>query len=141
MPFERRLKQHEGTISRYQKIEHLRIAIALGQPLAYEKPQVAREWCFRIINRLILADHATQPTRQIAGPCFKRRIFQYFIRLHRQCRLRYGKPNEQSEYCNAAHVSTPPAQARAWPPVSVLRCAISCRTVTAYRQTSSPPRR
>src|SRR5579864_9216605 len=53
LPLEARLEQNELAIARDQEIYHLWIAVAGGEPLAYQDAQVARERRFRIVDRLV----------------------------------------------------------------------------------------
>ena len=80
--FEAGLQQHELAIARHQKIHHLRIAVAGGDPLAHQQPQIPRQRRFGIIDRLVLANHAAQFARQIPRPRFLGRIRHDLVGLH-----------------------------------------------------------
>ena len=79
MACERLWKQHEFTVSRHDIIKNLLIAIAIDQPLAHDKPQIAGKLGIGIVDRLVLADHAAQFRRQGPRPMFQGGIGQHLI--------------------------------------------------------------
>jgi hypothetical protein len=76
-------------VTRDQKLTDLCIAVAGLQALADEESQVTRQRRVRIVDRLVLADHATEFERKRAGARLKRGIAQHLVGQY--CRGRRGK--------------------------------------------------
>src|SRR6185312_16118433 len=103
MRLEPRLEQDELAIARDQEVEHLAITVAGGEPLPHQNAQVTRKRRFRIVDRLILANHAAYFARDFARARLQRRVFQHLVRLDRQRRQRRGKRNNRNEEPQEAH--------------------------------------
>src|SRR5205809_350305 len=101
MPVQPGLQQDELTIARYDEIDHLRVAIAGVEPFAHEQTQIARQRCLGIVDRLVLADHAAQFARDLAGASLERGIRKYLVYLDRMQRRRTEKHEHYQKKPNA----------------------------------------
>ena len=74
-------KQHELAVARDDEVAHRFVAVAGRQALAHEKPEIARQRRVRIVDRLVLADEASEARREMTRPRLERRIGQDLVRL------------------------------------------------------------
>ena len=81
---ERRPQQHELAIAADDEVMHARIGIASHEALAHEEPQVAGKRRVAIIDRLVLADEATQAGGDVACALLEPLVGQHFVGLHRK---------------------------------------------------------
>ena len=79
---EPRLEQDELAVARDQKIDHALVAVAGLQSLAHEDAQIARERRVRIVDRLVLADHAAQLLGEHTRARLERSVGQDLVGLH-----------------------------------------------------------
>src|SRR5262249_28539285 len=124
----------------HQEIQYLLIAITFGQAFANEQPKITGERSFRIIDRLVLADHAPQLSRQVARPSFQRRVVQYLIRLYCPRCSRDPEQEDQGDDRPAPHGPTPPEALPVLRPASEHRRGVVDRTMTAPRLSPSQRR-
>lgn len=108
---ERRGHQHEVAIAGDDEIEDLRVAVAGPDAVAHHHAKVARQFRVGIVDRLVLADHATKLFGNCAGAGFGFGVVQHLARVERG-KARHGERQQKSERCEArAHRSIPPRQA------------------------------
>src|SRR3984893_1405161 len=87
-----RLEQDEFTVAGGQEIDHLLVRVARLQALAHQNTQIVRERRIRVVDRLVLTNHAAQLLRECPCTCLERRIRDDLIGLYGQ----RGSRNKQS---------------------------------------------
>src|SRR5690606_36211842 len=82
-----RLQQYELTIARDNIVDDLLIRVARSQPFTNQNPQVTCKLRIRIVDRLVLTDHAPQTCRQFACSGFEHRVVKDLVWRYRSCEL------------------------------------------------------
>src|SRR5215218_3940414 len=139
MRIEARFEQHELAVARHQEIDHLPIAVARGDPLAHQQPQIARQRRIGIVDRLVLAHHAAQLTRELPRARLLVRIGHDLVGLHGVS----GLASDHQERCKQQGerrfqwlTPLPAMHATVWP-VLARRRASAGQTARACRRTPS----
>src|ERR1700738_4559119 len=87
-----RLELDEIAVAGGEGRDHLLVRVARLQALAHQNTQIVRERRIRVVDRLVLTNHAAQLLRESPCTCLERRIRDDLIGLYGQ----RGSRNKQS---------------------------------------------